>query len=406
MKKIILIFIILIGIQFIFSFLFPAYNDSFYWKNPEELNFYKGYTLDNLDSSLIKSLHPLVKNYRMNLDVGGYLLLAHNFPEHYFEGNYTFLTRPLYPILVNLVARPLHLISSSYSLTFAAGLLVNLALFFFTVYFFYLLVKRLISEKVAFLSSLLLIFSPFSHVWLIQPETNIFGAFAVVLSLYLLYLYAQNPSFRKLVLFSLIIGILLLGKKLFAISIFILLLAAFFKRYREGIVFFFIHLLPLVFWLFWINQVWGLNIYIDEVSYFGFGGWLLNIFHWPWNQTLQIFMESVPKFISSVFYGFLLIPVIFALIGYKRFILPKKDILVFSFVLSFFILFFATNIYLSRWGFLLFPVVYPLAVLGIAKTAKFLERYKKWYALAFCILIYSLIIFISSLNIYKFVYYG
>ena len=404
--NIFLIFFLFLGFQLFYSFLFPSYDDTWYWKTVEELDFYQGYTFDTFDNDILQKVYPLIANYRMNLDAGGYLLLAHDFPNHYFKGNYTMLTRPLYPILVNWIARPLHFISDSYSMTFTAGIILNFTLFFFTVFLFYLLVEKLISQRTAFLSSVLLIFSPMAHVWLIQPETNIFGIFTVIFSLYLLYDYLNNPSFSKLIIFSLAIGMLLLGKKIFAISIFIILLALFFRRFKEGIIFFFIHLLPLIFWSFWITKVWGLEFYIDEVSQFGFGIWLLNIFQWRWYQTLKIFIDSFPNFISAVVYGFLLIPVIFALIGYRKFILSKKNIIIFSFIISFFILFFGTNIYLSRWGFWLFPVIYPLAVLGIDEAADFLRRYKKWYALAFYVFIYSLIILISSLNIYKFVFYG
>ena len=139
-KNIFLIFFILICFQFFYSFLFPAYNDNPYWKTIKDLNFYQGYSFNDFDNGFIQKIYPLISHYRMNLDVGGYLLLAHDFPQHYFKGNYTLLTRPLYPILVNLVAKPLHLISSSYSLTFVAGLLVNFILFFFAVILFYLLV--------------------------------------------------------------------------------------------------------------------------------------------------------------------------------------------------------------------------------------------------------------------------
>ena len=407
-KKIIfLIFVFLIFFQLVFSFLFPSYEHSgSYWKNIEELNFYKGYSFNSFDNELLQKFYPLIKNYRMNLDGGGYLLVAHDFPQHYWKGNYTLLTRPLYPILVNWLARPLHLISDSYSMTFAAGILVNFLLFFLTVYFFYFLVEKLISQRVAFLSSVLLIFSPMAHVWLIQPETNIFGIFLVMASLYLLYNYLREPSFRKLIIFSLAIGALLLGKKIFAITIFFLLLAFIFRRYKEGIIFFLVHLIPLVFWALWVNRVWGLPFYVDEVSQFDFGVWFLNIFHWPWYQTLKIFIESVPNFISIIVYGFLLIPVIFALIGYQRLILPKKNIIIFSFIISFFILLFGTNMYYPRWGFWLFPVIYPLAVLGIDQVASFSRKYKKLYALAFYVFIYSLIMLISSLDIYKFIYYN
>ncbi len=405
-KNIILIFSLLIAVQFFYSFLLPSYADNNYWKTAEELNFYKGYSFNNFDDSFIQKIYPLIKNYHMNLDGGGYLLLAHDFPQHYFKGNYTFLSRPLYPILVNLAARPLHLISSSYSLTFAAGLLVNFALFFLTVYLFYLFLRKFVSLRTAFLSSFLLIFSPFAHVWLIQPETNIFGIFAIMLSLYLLQKYVEAPSLKKLIIFSLTIGVLLLGKKIFAISILILLLSFLFKRKKEGIIFFLLHLVPLALWLLWTTAVWKLPLYVDEVSQYGYGIWFLNIFSWPWHQTLKIFIESVPNFINNILYGFLVIPVMLALAGYKRLVLPKKNILILSFLFSFFVLFLGMNIYVSRFGFWMFPLILPLAVLGIDEVARLLNRYGNWCGWGFYIFIYSLIIFISSLNICKFVYYG
>jgi hypothetical protein len=156
-------------------------------------------------------------------------------------------------------------------------------------------------------------------------------------------------------------------------------------------------------WGWWLNKVWELPLYVDEVSSFNFGVWIFKILDWPWYKTFQIFIDSVPQFISSIIYGFLLFPVIFALLGYKKLALPKKNILTFGFFLSFFILFFGMNLYLPRYGFWTFPFIYPLSVLGIDRVAELLERHKKWYNLGFYVLIYSLIIFVSSLNIYKFV---
>lgn len=404
-KKTAVVFIFFIGLQALFSFLSPSYNDTPYWKAIDQLDSDPRYSFNASDNTFIRKVYPLVADYRMNLDDAGYLLIAHDFPLHYFKGNYTLLTRPLYPILVNWLSKPLHLISNSYSMTFIAGLLTNFILFFFTAYLFYLLVKKFISSRVAFLSSLLLIFSPFAHVWLVQPETNIFALFAIIFSLYLLDNYLAAPSFKKMIIFSLAVGFLLLGKKLFAVSIFILFLSLFFRRYKEGIIFLVLHLLPLAFWSFWITKVWNLPLYVDEVSGWDYGVWILNIFNWPWHQTFQIFLNSVPNFISMIIYGFILFPVIFALIGYKRLSLGKKNIFLFSFVLSFFILLFAMQIYMPRFAFWLFPVVLPLAVLGIDETADFIKKYKKNYVWVFYLSVYSLMIFISSLNVHKFVNY-
>ncbi|MFH1671770.1 MAG: glycosyltransferase family 39 protein [Candidatus Portnoybacteria bacterium] len=406
MRKIILIFAILIGIQLIFSFLFPSYDDNSYWSKIEDFGLDVRYSFDSFDNSFIQKIRPLISRYHMNLDVGGFLLLAHDFPRHYFEGNYTLLTRPVYSILVNWMSWPLHLISDSYSMTFAAGLILNYILFLFTVYLFYSLLKKFISSRVAFLSSLLLIFSPLVHIYLVQPETNIFGIFSIILSLYLLDNYFSSASLKKLIIFSLVIGILLLGKKLFAISIFILILAFFFKRYKEGIIFFVLHLLPLILWSFWITRVWGLPFYDDQVSRWGVGIWLFNIFSWPWHQTIKIFIDSIPQFVSSIFYSFLVIPILFIPAGFKRLVLPRKNILIFGFIFSYFILFFITQVYFLRYGFWLFPVIYPLAVLGIDATADFLRKYSGRAVPLFYVLTYALIIIISSLNIYKFVNYA
>lgn len=405
-KKIIIIFLFLIGLQALFSFLSPSYENNSYWRKLNDLGFDQRYSLGASDNALVKKIYPFIADYRLNLDAAGYLLIAHDFPSHYFKGNYTLLTRPVYPILVGWLAKPLQLINNSYSMTFVAGLLANFLLFFFTVFLFYRLVKKFVSARVAFLSSLLLIFSPLSHIYLIQPEGNIFGIFAIIAALSLLANYVAAPSLKKLVVFSLAIGFLLLGKKLFALSFFVLLLVFFFRRFKEGAVFFALHLLPLAFWWFWVTQVWSLPFYEDQVSRWGVGIWLLNIFSWPWHQTLKVFIDSLPQFVSSVFYSFLIIPVLFALLGYRKLCLARKDVLVFSFVISWLVLSFIMQVYFLRYGFWLFPLVYPLAVLGIDRVADFLRKYSKRLAGLFYVLAYGLTIFISSLNVYKFVNFG
>lgn len=406
-KNIILVFLLLIFIQLIYSFLFPAYDiNNDYWKTIEELNFYKGYSFDSFDNAIFKKIYSWLSDYHINSDCGGQILLAHDFPQHYFRGHLVFLNRPLYAFLIYLISRPLHLISDSYSLTFASGLFLNFLLFLFTAFLFYLLIEKLISSRVALLSSLLLIFSPFAHIWLVQPETNIFGIFALIFSLYLLYNYVSRPSTKKLIIFALIVGLLMLGKMLFAISIFILILALYFKRFKEGALFLIFHLIPFLLWYLWVTQVFKLNYFMAEASDFNMGVWLFNILQWPWHQTAQVFLSALPQFISSVIYGFLLVPVIFALLGFKKLSLEKKNFFCLNFILSFLILFFTMNYYSPRLGFLLYPIIYPLAILGIDEVANFLKKYKSWYSLVFYSVIFIFLIVISSVNIYKIISYG
>ena len=135
-------------------------------------------------------------------------------------------------------------------------------------------------------------------------------------------------------------------------------------------------------------------MYLDE-------GWLLNILQTPWQETFKIFLDTPPSFIFSLIYGFLLFPIIFAIIGFKKFSLERKNIFCFSLVFSFFLLFFLMNYYTPRHGFLLFPIIYPLTILGIDRIAQFLKRYKNWYSPAFYLTIYVFLIIISSIDVFK-----
>lgn len=400
-KKIIFsVFFFLIICQLAFGFLFPTHDDTPYWKTIDEFGQEKNYSFSSFDDSIASKILPFLSDYRINSDDAGYMLLAHDFPLHYFRGHLANLNRPLYPISVFLLSRPFHLISDSYALTFAVGILLNCILLFFTVVFLYFLVEKIVSKRVALLSCFLLIFSPFVHIWLVQPETNIFGLFATMSSIYLLYDYLKHPSLRKLIIFSLAIGFLLLGKMLFIISIFVLLLAFWFRRYKEGAIFLIVHLIPKAFWYLWVSKIFGIAYFSSEVD-FGYGTWLFNIFQTPWEETFRILMDTPSSFIFSLTYAFLLLPLIFAVIGFKNLSFEKKNVFCFSFVLSFLLFFLVMNYYTPRHAFLLFPIVYPLAVLGIDRIARFLKTYKNWYSLIFYILAFALLIIISNVDIFK-----
>ena len=176
-KKLIFIFIILIVAQTVYSFLFPIYGPNDCWKPLETLSSYKGYSFDAFDNLLVSKVYSLVSNYRLNCDAGGYILLAHDFPQDYFRSRVIFLVRPLYSFLVNLASAPLHLISNSYSMTFVAGIMLNFVLFLLTVLMLYSLVKNFFSSRIAFWSCVLLIFSPFAHM--MRNEKNYFPTFGV-----------------------------------------------------------------------------------------------------------------------------------------------------------------------------------------------------------------------------------
>src|SRR5437867_13163445 len=101
----------------------------------------------------------LISDYHVNTDVAAYVLLAHDFPQFYFECHVGLLTRPLYSLALLFLSSPLRAVNDSYAMIFGAGLFLNLILFSLTALFLYLLVREYLSPRIAFLSSLLLIFS-------------------------------------------------------------------------------------------------------------------------------------------------------------------------------------------------------------------------------------------------------
>lgn len=408
--NIFLILFFLVFLQLAYSLLFPSYDQSSsYWKTIAELSSYRGYPLQSFDNSIAGKIYPLISNYHINGDSAAQILLAHDFPRQYFEGNLTFIDRPLYAFLVHSIAFPLRQFVPSYALTFAVGLFLDFTLFLSAAFLFYLMVEKLTSFKVALLSSILLIFSPFAHIWLVQPGTDIFGAFVAILSLYLFYNYISRPSLRKLIVFSLAIGILMLGKMLFAIPLFIALSALFFKRYLEGILFLAIHALPLIFWYLLATKILGLGFYSPDNTTFKMyiiEGWLFNFLQYPWQATFRIFLSALPSFIVSITYGFLLIPAIFAVFGFKKLVTTNTKFFVSAYIFSFFSLYFAMNYYSPRHAFLLFPAVYPLAVLGMDFVAEFLRKYKKWLPAVFYPSVLAFLIFLSSVNVFEIFNYG
>jgi hypothetical protein len=250
------------------------------------------------------------------------------------------------------------------------------------------------------LSSLLYIFSPHVHIGLVQPDPRVYGTFMIVAGLYLIHSYIKKPSLPKLAIFSFILGILLLGKSFIALSVFVLILAVYFKRYKEGILFLIINLLPLFFWYLFVTFALKLKFY-DVAVGAGAIVWMAKIFSWPWQRTAQIFLDFLPNYVSATIYGFLAAPLIFAFIGFKNLVLKNKEIIYISFILSFLALFFATNFIYPYHAFLIFPFVYPLTVLGIDRVANFLKQYRRAYGTIFYAATIAILIIISSLNIYQ-----
>ncbi len=403
-KAVFLIITSLLFCQLVYSFLFPACGFGDSWQPIS--TYLPKFSTASSDNFILSKVYPLIsKDYRLNSDVGNYLELARNFGPQIFDGH-IFTNRPLYPFLIFILSLPPRIfMPPSYGMIFGLSILLNFILIVSAVWLFWRLLKDIFSPKVAWVAAVLLIFSPYVHASLTQPLAEMLMVLAVILSVYLLHNYIKKPSVLKLIIFSLVVGIFMLGKMFFATSFFILMMALYFKRYREGVVFGVVQILPLFLWHFWVTQIWGLNYFVNEVQNWQMGVWLINVFHWPWYKTSQVFLSALPNFITALIYGFLLLPVFFSVVGFQKLPFRAKNIIYFGSFSSVFLLCFIMNLYLYRHAFLLFPIIYPTAVLGMETIAAGLKKYRPWCVPIFWTVALGLIILVSNINIYKIIDY-
>lgn len=386
--------------QLVYSFLYPSVGLSENWQPIS--SYLSKFAIEGSDNFiLLRGLAIISSNYRLNSDVGHYLELARNFSIHDFEGS-PFLERPLYPFLIFLASLPVRIFApASYGVIFASSMIVNLILIYAAVILFFFFTQKLFSGSIAWLSSILLIFSPFTHSYINQPLAEMLMAFSVMAAIFLFYHYIKKPSLAKLIIFSLIIGVFMLGKMFFAISFFILLFALYYRRFKEGAVFAVIHLMPFVFWYLWVTKIWGIAYSSHQMNDWDMGVWIFRIFSMPWHQNYEIFISTLPNFINAFIYAFLLIPVIFSLIGLRLWQFPAKNIIYTFALLSVFGLGFLAKFFYIRHVFLLFPIVLPTAVLGMQVTASQLKKKAEFLAPVFWVVIFGAMVLLGNLDIYQ-----
>jgi len=402
-KKIFIVFalLFLLSFQLIYGFLFSSVGSSGTWHPIED--FLPKSTSQSFGNILLDKIFPLISSrYSLHSDALLYLELGRDFSAEAYRGH-AFTERPLWPFLIFLSSKFISLfISVSDALIFGLAMLLNFILAGTAVLLFFLLIEKLISLKTAWLSSILLIFSPFVHTFLNQPMAETLMLFIVVFSVFLLYHYLKKPSILKLIVFSLIFGILMLGKMFFAITFFILLLSFYFRRYKEGIIFLMLQPIPLLLWYLWVTKIWQISYYALAIGpRYKMGVWVFDIIQMPWQQTSRFFLSAFPSFIIALAYSFFLIPIFFSMIGFQKLPFKSKNLIYFGSIFSLAAFFFLIRLYAFRHAFLLFPIIYPTCVLGIDRIAEFFKKKASWLAPVFYATIIGLIIFVSSINVYQ-----
>ncbi|MDP6806679.1 MAG: hypothetical protein QGH96_03030 [Desulfobacterales bacterium] len=390
-------------IQFYLGFANPAFNEgNKCWRPITQVVESKEVDLEGTDADkrLVQRFARLFPYYQMNCDDGYFLrLLQRGFPKS-FEKFPVLIDQPFYPFLVFLLLKPVGLLidTKSMSVIFAVAVIANLLMLMGGVALFYRLLNEIISSQVAFLSGLLLVFSPLVHIWLVQStSTGIMEIFIIIMFLYLLNRYRMSPSPKRLVIFSLLAGILMTGKMIFALGFFVMCLGWYYKRISESVLFGVIHLIPFGLWYLYVEWILDIPFGIATITDYHFGIWLIDLFSMPWNDLLLILTRTIPRYFQTVVEGFFLLPVILSLYGLHCWQNHHKYQIYILYTVSFMALFFIMNYFIPRLSFFLFPIIYPTAVVGLQKLP---------HARFFSPVIYAAIIIISNINVYKILEYG
>lgn len=222
---------------------------------------------------------PILWQY--NGDATVEFLTAAYFPE-YLKVDKTRTNRPGYPFIAHtlgevygLIALPFHPLGP-----LQKGLLgymtMKLLVYLSAALTLYHIVRRWLPKEVALISVALVFFHPFSVIYSGTFHTSELQFITPIFLAGLWLNLADNYSHKKNIFYSLLVGVLMLAKQNYAAYLAILLFSFFIaKKYRESILSFVVHLIPLIIWLITLKLL-HIPYYNHETISNGDGVWVVS----------------------------------------------------------------------------------------------------------------------------------
>ncbi len=327
--------------------------------------------------------------WQYNVDSSTELLSAAFFPEYFIE-NPIRMSRPGYPVIVNLISNISYFIINPFLNTNylyyvgASYLLFKFILYYFSITLLTKLLLNYFKTNYVILINILVFFHYHSIFYATTFHTSELSFITPLICLTLFFIIKENYSIYKNIYFSLIVGILILCKPNYACYFTILVFSFINKYYLQSILSFFIHLLPICIYLLYLNYV-NIEFYHYGIQGAGFLGWffeaskvgVLNMFN-------ELFL-SILKYFENLFEYFHFFTISFILGLF--YVYPRnKKIIIFFAILVFFIWLqiFSTN----RWGgYMVADLTVPimsLSVLFLINKISILENLK--ILISICIL--------------------
>ena len=308
-----------------FSFVIAA---NYAWLNPHP------------DSKVYKTTKSIPFFWQYNADAGVEILSAAYFPEifHTYKSR---MDRPTYPIIVKILGESIGTLFlpfkklSELEKAGAGYLVLKIIIFSLFSLFAFNTFERYMPKQYAFFSVFLIITHFFSIKAFSMFHTQELQFITPTIIIYFFLNLADRYSHFKNIFFSIIVGILMLGKANYAIYLGFLSFSFLNKKFLEVILSFFTHFIPFAVYLLYLNII-DLKFISPSISDHQQGVWLFNSGILSLGEFIKLISNSLYSFILNVIeYYHIIIPLSF--IGFFIFDNKnKKNYFLLIFILIFF----------------------------------------------------------------------
>lgn len=273
------------------------------------------------------------------------------------------INRPTVPALNFILSKPIYFVGNLFfnisKLESAAiAFLIVKFLFYITCsLFMYFLIEKFLNSKIAIIG----VFFFLTHPFMIYHATHLsipeFSFFIPIIILYLFSNISEKYSLKKNIIFSLILGILMLAKQAYGIYIAIIIFSLFFKRYIEVALSVLVHLIPLIIYLF-LLKLNNIEYYNHEIVCCNAPTWIFN----------DLFLRPIPEILHVGIFSF------------HTFIIKAIDhysVMFFMFIIATF-LFFSKKIK-NKSNFKTQHIIYFLILIFLFNWVQFFAGNRWWY---------------------------
>lgn len=300
------------------------------------------------DKESFRGIDSVPFMWQYNKAAGVEILSAAYFPEA-FRTYTDRINRPTYPLAVYLLGRAIGVLASpvvDLSPLERAGagyIILKLVVFYLGAVATFRVLERWIDPYAALFGTLLMLFHAHSIEYAATFQTTELQVFTPVFVIWMVLRFVDREEapesrrryYLRIVLWSIVVGVLMLAKQNYAVYLAVLLFAAYKRRWLDAGISATAHLIPLLFYLVFLRIV-EIPYVNHEAAGYGQGVWMVDLFRQNPILSLTQVLDSLSRMMIHLtgFFSIWLFVAVGA-IPHRREIGLQRDHLVFAGLLFF-----------------------------------------------------------------------